>query len=46
MIGQGGFYTQGGRFILGVRGRFFIESGEVLEQVALRGYGCSIPGGI
>ena len=29
-----------------VRGKFFTESGEVLEQAAQRGCGCPVPGGV
>ena len=29
-----------------IRGEFFTESGEVLEQAAQRGCGCHIPGGV
>ena len=29
-----------------IRGMFFTESGEVLEQAAQRGCGCPVPGGV
>mgnify|MGYP001854840137 CR=1 FL=1 len=35
-----------GRFRLDVRRKFFTENGEVLEQAAPRGCGCSFPGGV
>ena len=34
------------RFRLDVRGKFFTESGEVLEQAAQKGYECCIPGSV
>ena len=34
-----------GRFRLDVRGKFFTESGEMLEQVAQRDCECPVPGG-
>ena len=40
-----GLKLKEGRFRLDVRGNFFTESGEVLEQAAQRG-GCPIPGGV
>ena len=39
-----GFMLMEGKFRLDVRGKFFTESGDVLEQAAQRGCGCSIPG--
>lgn len=38
------FKVKEDRFRLDVKGKFFTESGEVLEQVAQRG--CPIPGGV
>ena len=34
------------RFVLDVTGKFFTESGELLDQLAQRGCGCSVPGGV
>jgi len=31
---------------LDVRGKFFTESGEVLEQLPREGCGCAVPGGV
>ena len=40
------FKLKEGRFRLDVRGKLFIESGEVLAQAAQRGCGCPIPRGV
>ena len=40
------FKLKEGRFRLDVRGKFFTESGEVLEQAAQKGYECCIPGSV
>ena len=41
-----GFKLKEGRFGFDIRGKFFTLSGEVLEQAAQRGCGCSVPGGV
>jgi len=41
-----GFKLNEGGFTLDVKGKFFTESDEVLDQAAQRGCGCSVPGGV
>jgi len=40
------FKLKDGRFRLVIRWKCFRESGEVMEQAAQKGYGCSVPGGV
>ena len=46
MIRGNGVKSEKERFRLDVRGEFFTESDEVLEQASRRGCGCSVSGNV